>query len=229
MTKNEIMSKYTLSYNTYNTMANGFSTAPKAVLTPFYIHGYEFRKGIQYINPEAWVSVNYKLLTPEVDIFRLFRENNDYMVRQICGDFKVFLKFTNGKILIKNRNEVNMHDIEGALNSVVERLKEDMNYLKSKNKLPFRKAHNTVRWVPNTTQLPTPIVAPPAPPAPPAIAMPSAPLPVIQGAAGLVAIVYQPTPEVLSKLFLNNINYTLLPEFLIKQILTPREDGEITP
>lgn len=56
----------------------------------------------------------------------------------------------------------------------------------------------------------------------PTATVPSFPAP--QGTAGLIAIIYQPSPEILSKLFLNNIQYSLAPEFLFTQMFQ-----QITP
>jgi hypothetical protein len=79
--------------------------------------------------------------------------------------------------------------------------------------------------VPPPAPPPSPAPSPAlAPEAPAAVPVPSSTLPAPQGTAGLIAIVYQPTPEILSKLFLNNIQYSLAPEFLFTQMFQ-----QITP
>jgi len=82
--------------------------------------------------------------------------------------------------------------------------------------------------------LSAPVIPPPAPSAP--AIQPSASVKQGPPLNGLIVIINQPTPEILSKLYINNIEYSLAPEFLFMQMLNPHqpphffpqyEDGEI--
>ena len=244
--------------------------------TRFYIHDFEFRKSINTTEFEAWISINNRLLTPTANLIKLFRDENDTETRYIAQKFGVFIRFEDnrGRIKIMNNSyytDKNLHRIEGALSSVIDRLTKDMDYLQRKSKLPpiygGVRIHQhpppvaTGRLEINNTAAPALPVAPPvrepgeilptsdprvpniavgdvlpvaapapaaaassAPPMglPPAIVAPTLPAP--QGTAGLIAIIYQPTPEILSKLFLNNIQYSLAPEFIFTQMFQ-----QITP
>jgi hypothetical protein len=246
--------------------------------TRFYIHDFEFRKSINTTEFEAWITINNRLLTPTANLIKLFRDENDTETRYIAQKFGVFLRFedSRGRIKIVNNSyysDNNVHRIEGALSSVIDRLTKDMDYLQRKSKLP--PIYGGVRihqhppsiatgrlpvggWevkataadtppllprepgeilpsdprVPNIAAPTTTHVAAPPPVPPlglpppiscePSVAAPSLSAP--QGTAGLIAIIYKPTPEILSNLFLNNIQYSLAPEFLFTQMFQ-----QITP
>jgi hypothetical protein len=194
------------------------------------IHNYEFRKGINTSIPEAWVTINYNLLTPKTNLVDLFREDNDVVVRQISAEFNVYLKFTHGKITIRNRRHSNIHDLEGALNAVMERIKFDMDYLHRKNKLkptsnkptstlPVKQP--TPESEPKTTAKPLSAIPPSLLPNLPSFTTPPPASSIVSNEAfpGLVVIIEKPTPEIVAKLYSMNVKYTLMPEFLIKQML----------
>jgi hypothetical protein len=226
--------------------------------TRFYIHDFEFRKSINTTEFEAWITINNRLLTPTANLIKLFRYENDTETRYIAQKFGVFLRFedSRGRIKIVNNSyysDNNVHRIEGALSSVIDRLTKDMDYLQRKSKLPpiygGVRIHQhppsiaTGRVEINTTPA-LPAASPPilpAPPPPPPVREPGEILPTSDprvpniaaaaptlsaphGTAGLIAIIYKPTPEILSNLFLNNIQYSLAPEFLFTQMFQ-----QITP
>ena len=221
--------------------------------TRFYIRDFEFRKAIDPDQFQAIITINNRILVPSCNLIQLFRDDNDRFTRYMVATYKVFIHFEEhrGRIKIVNNTALtftkDLHRMEAAVEAIIERFHKDMDYLHRKNKLPSTNRQRVPPPAPSSVPPPT-SPAPPAPPSsvfpnlppfppfplqPPALAQLPPPVLPIQGAAGLVAVIYAPTPEVLSKLFLNNINYTLAPEFLIKQMLFPSapapllEDGEI--
>jgi len=227
--------------------------------TRFYIRDFEFRKAIDPDQFQAIITINHRILVPSCNLIQLFRDDNDRFTRYMVATYKVFIHFEEhrGRIKIVNNTALtftkDLHRMEAAVEAIIERFHKDMDYLHRKNKLP---STNRQR-VPPPAPPPVPPPTSPAPPAPPSSVFPNLPpfpaqppalaqlppqvppqstadpVPPIQGAAGLVAVIYAPTPEVLSKLFLNNINYTLAPEFLVRQMLFPTlppailEEGQI--
>ena len=228
--------------------------------TRFYIRDFEFRKAIDPDQFQAIITINNRILVPSCNLIQLFRDDNDRFTRYMVATYKVFIHFEEhrGRIKIVNNTALtftkDLHRMEAAVEAIIERFHKDMDYLHRKNKLPSTNRQRVPPPAPSSVPPPTS----PAPPAPPSSVFPNLPpfppfplqppalaqlppptqstvelVPPIQGAAGLVAVIYAPTPEILSKLFLNNINYTLVPEFLIKQMLfplpasPPLEDGEI--
>ena len=212
----------------------------------FYIHDFEFRKILNPSSREAWITINYRLLKENCNIIKLFRDNNDMATRTIAKQNNVYLRFedTRGRIkIVSNNHNDETYHFQKAINAVIERITDDMDYLKRKNKLPTVSDGVQFHQRPPsiiTGRTPSPSAPLPTPPAPPAPAPPSsAPAPPARVAPplpspasplnGLIVIINRPTPEILSKLFTNNIGYSLAPEFLFNQMLQPPiyEDGEI--
>jgi hypothetical protein len=233
----------------------------------FYIHDFEFRKILNPSSREAWITINYRLLKENCNIIKLFRDNNDIATRTIAKQNNVYLHFedTRGRIkIVSNNHNDETYHFQKAINAVIERITDDMDYLKRKNKLPIvgdgvqfhQRPPSIITGRPPAPPPPVPPApappapAPPAPapppPAPPPLAPPplAPPPPAIPSSAppqpallppasplnGLIVIITRPTPEILSKLFTNNIGYSLAPEFLFNQMLQPPpiyEDAEI--
>jgi len=227
----------------------------------FYIHDFEFRKILNPSSREAWITINYRLLKENCNIIKLFRDNNDIATRTIAKQNNVYLHFedTRGRIkIVSNTHNDETYHFQKAINAVIERITDDMDYLKRKNKLPIvgdgvqfhQRPPSIITGRPpsSSAPLPTPPAPPPPapplppppapplppPPAPPLPPPPAPPLPPPPAPAsplnGLIVIINRPTPEILSKLFTNNIGYSLAPEFLFNQILQQPpiyEDSEI--
>ena len=123
-----------------------------------------------------------------------------------------------GKIKIYNKVinlQSNYDDIQNGIDAVMERIKIDMDYLSHKQKLPTRnfkkRSHDThidesMKKIQKTIPLQHQTI-------PDQSQITQNPFP------GLVMVIDKPSPELVSKLFTMNINYTFLPEFLIKQML----------
>lgn len=216
--------------------------------TRFYIRDFEFRKTIDPDQFHAIITINHRILVPSCNLIQLFRDDNDRFTRYMVATYKVFIHFEEhrGRIKIVNNTALtftkDLHRIEEAIEAIIERFHKDMDYLHRKNKLPSINRSRVPPPAPPSAPPPPSSVFPNLPPfplQPPALAqLPAQPpaqstVPPVQGAAGLVAVIYAPTPEILSKLFLNNINYTLAPEFLVRQMLCPAlppaalEEGQI--
>ena len=203
----------------------------------FYIHDFEFRKILNPSSREAWITINYRLLKENCNIIKLFRDNNDIATRTIAKQNNVYLHFedTRGRIkIVSNTHNDETYHFQKAINAVIERITDDMDYLKRKNKLPIvgdgvqfhQRPPSIITGRPPSSSAPLP--TPPAPP-PPAPPLPPPPAPA-SPLNGLIVIINRPTPEILSKLFTNNIGYSLAPEFLFNQILQQPpiyEDSEI--
>jgi hypothetical protein len=193
---------------------------PKTIsLNKIFIHTFEFRKSIIDLGNntyEAYVSISYTLLKDGCDLFKYFRDNNDEVVCHIARTYNVRLHFNKeaGKIKIFNKLSTlqsNYDDIRNGIDAVMERIKIDMDYLSHKQKLPMRnykkRSHDThdthidepMKKIQKTIPDQSQVTQNPFP--------------------GLVMVIDKPSPELVSKLFTMNINYTFLPEFLIKQML----------
>ena len=197
---------------------------PKTIsLNKIFINSFEFRKGIIDVGNntyEAYVSISYSLLTDDCDLFKYFRDNNDEVVCHIARTYHVRFQFNKetGKIKIYNKVinlQSNYDDIQNGIDAVMERIKIDMDYLSHKQKLPTRsfkkRSHDThidepMKKVQKTIPLQHQTI-------PDQSQITQNPFP------GLVMVIDKPSPELVSKLFTMNINYTFLPEFLIKQML----------
>ena len=214
--------------------------------TKFFIYGFEFRKSIYTIGQnmyEARITITYDLIKKGCNIFKYFRDDNDSAVVYIARSHNVRLNFfdNSGKIVILNKYEnssTNKTDIETALEAVINRLNFDMDYLKRHNKLPKidskkRERSPTRNHVissdtkmnkrPTMTHqevLPSQVLPTQVPP-PQSNVLPSQVISqsTMSAFPGLVIIIEKPTPELVAKLYSMNVNYTLLPEFLIKQML----------
>lgn len=193
-----------------------------------YIYNYEFRKNIFDIGNNTYkgtISVPYKLLTETCNIFKYFRDNGDSEVKYIAYTFNVILHFNFKTARIEifnkvNNIQLNYKNIESSFDVIMKRIENDMNYLYKKDKLPkreYKKRLLSEIETPNDDTLlksidkkqkTQPVTQPAAQPAPQPTAFP-----------GLVMVIDTPTPELVSKLFTMNINYTFLPQFLIKQML----------
>jgi len=183
-----------------------------------FIHHYEFRKAIidnGNNTYEGYVSISYDLLTDYCDLFKYFREHSDEVVRQIARTYNVRLIFNKqtGKIKIYNKIpniESNYIDLKNAIEATMDRIKKDMNYLYNKNKLPINKYNKRNRDNESeSNELSHKIQK----------TVPNQPQQLQNSFPGLVMVIDKPSPELVSKLFTMNINYTFLPEFLIKQML----------
>ena len=169
--------------------------------TRFFIHGWEFRKGIDTTPViQGWISMHNKLVKQATanSLIVMFRDHDDLATERISRMFKVNLKFRGNQIKVVNSKENNMHEIEGAMAAVIERLQEDMNYLKTRNKLPplpERHPERQHRISPTLTPavpipprmnvpeayMPMPVQPGPSPPPPP---MPPPPMPPPNYSAG---------------------------------------------
>lgn len=200
---------------------------PKSIsFVKVFIHNFEFRKAILDIGNntyEAYISISYNLLRDGYDLFKYFRDNDDEVVCHISRTYNVRFHFNKetGKIKIYNKLtnlQSNYDDIRNGIDAVMERIKIDMNYLHQKHKLPIRdykkRSHDTHIDEPMKKNQKTIPTAPQQNKTiPDQSQVTQNPFP------GLVMVIDKPSPELMSKLFTMNINYTFLPEFLIKQML----------
>jgi hypothetical protein len=169
----------------------------------FHIYGYEFHSNIKtYQNVcEGFISIPYKLLEKSTcDVIKEFRTNGDKMTKTISQKYKLTLHFNypRGRIIVTRSSVLNSYnEVKNALYAVYKEINNIMNYFNHKDKLP----HNLKKQSSVEIQKP--------------------PHDTNQVFHGLVAVITQPNPEILAKLFESNIQYKLLPELLINNMLLP--------
>jgi hypothetical protein len=213
-----------------------------------FFQGFEFRKEIKIIENnkiEGWISLNHIIID---NLLTLFREKNDRNVIYLENKYKVHIKFVHNSLKITNGDNY-CKSIKDTIDEIIHIFEGDMTYLKSKNKLPpSRKSYNRpppqpqslpLLNIPESTQhiQPSPqvpystsvqeieqgeIVSTPQPQqqqqSPPNIQHNNAANNVMPG---LIVVIPNPTPKILAELFQNNINYTLIPEYILAQPQIP--------
>ena len=119
--------------------------------TKFFIEDFEFRKELKNNSNtfEGWITINYKLI---YSLFSLFREKDNRNVKYLENKYKVQLEFIHNSIKIINTDRGCYYKaINETIDEIIDIFEGDMNYLKSRNRLPPINIHKKNTPSPSTT------------------------------------------------------------------------------
>ena len=192
------------------------NTAIKQRITLF---GYEFRASIyKNLNTdiyEACISVDYNLLTEDFNLIHYFRSCDDKATTTIERSHNVNISFNsnNGRIIIRTRNINDKVTLTNAIGAIIAQFRYDMNYAWENQKIEKKVRPITKKITFPTTSVSLAQGARKAYVAHPAHTQVIA----AQNAfPGLVMVIHNPTPEMVTRFYNDKIIYSFLPEFIIK-------------